>query len=419
MTSIRVAAGTVDITPTAAVPLAGSEVRTADFTGVADRLEANVLVLQQEGLPVVIVSADLMFIGQELRSGVLQRLGGAVEEASLFFAASHTHFGPATDDRRPALGRLDRRYLDHLCERVSDLVARLLREPLARATIEYARGRASHAVNRRLRAAWHLSRRGPKIGAVVAAPNPAGPRDESMHLVRVTGSDGRPLALIWSYACHPVAFPQPLEVSADYPGRVRHRLRTRFDPALPVLFWQGFAGDIRPPELERPRSQADRVRRLLLGPRFGRFTAEEWDQWADSLADRLLETAVGTGFAPVLGPLHTRRVARPLSQFILGAPDAREVTFHRVSLGGLTAVGVSAEVVTEYGALVRAIFDHRISIPVGYIDEVYGYLPTSRMVREGGYEADWFRRPFALEGPVNPQIEAHCAAALRELAVNS
>jgi hypothetical protein len=367
----------------------------------------------------VVVTADLMFIGQELRSGVLQRLAGAVEETSLFFAASHTHFAPATDDRRPALGRLDRHYLQLVCERVSDLVARLLRDRLVPATIEYARGRADHAVNRRLRAAWHLSRRGPMIGAVVAAPNPAGPRDESMHVVRVSGGDGRPIALIWSYACHPVAFPRPLEVSADYPGRVRQRLRDRFDSALPVLFLQGFAGDIRPPELERLSSPTGRLRRLLLGPRFGRFTAEEWDRWADSLADRLLETAAGAAFERLLGPLRTRRAVRPLGQFMLGAPDFQQVTFHRLSLGRLAAVGVSAEVVTEYGPLVRTAFDGRISIPVGYIDEVYGYLPTARMVREGGYEADWFRRPFALEGPVNPRVEANCVAALRELAADT
>jgi neutral ceramidase len=79
-------------------------------------------------------------------------------------------------------------------------------------------------------------------------------------------------------------------------------------------------------------------------------------------------------------------------------------------------VGVAAEVVTEYGALVEATFDTAITIPVGYIDEVYGYLPTERMLREGGYEASWFLAPFALEGPLNPAIEERCVAALRELA---
>ena len=68
MTSIYAAAGTVNITPDRALPLAGSEIRKAQFTRVADLLEANALVLRQNGPPVVLVAADLMFIGEELRS---------------------------------------------------------------------------------------------------------------------------------------------------------------------------------------------------------------------------------------------------------------------------------------------------------------------------------------------------------------
>jgi hypothetical protein len=64
----------------------------------------------------------------------------------------------------------------------------------------------------------------------------------------------------------------------------------------------------------------------------------------------------------------------------------------------------------------NSALDGSINIPVGYIDEVYGYLPTARMLHEGGYEASWFLQPFALEGPMNPRIEDSCLAALRELA---
>jgi len=82
----------------------------------------------------------------------------------------------------------------------------------------------------------------------------------------------------------------------------------------------------------------------------------------------------------------------------------------------LTVVGVSAEVVTEYGPMVHRAFGRSITIPVGYIDEVYGYLPTERMLREGGYEVRWFLEAFALKGPLNPQIERHALSAIEELA---
>ncbi|MBA3892735.1 MAG: hypothetical protein H0X69_03425 [Gemmatimonadales bacterium] len=410
-------AGTADITPETPVPLAGSEVRTGVFQSVADRLEANALVLKQDGSPIVFVSADLMFVGQELRAGVMDRLGAAVPDESLFFAGSHTHFAPATDDRRPRLGVMDARYLEQVCERVSTMISRLLEGPFAAVTIEYLQGQADHAVNRRMRARWHLSRRGPLVGAVVAAPNLSGPRDETVHLLRVSRPDGRPLAAIWNYACHPVSFPRPLEVSADFPGRVRRGLRGALGPDLPVLFWQGFAGDIRPRELDRSTSIGSWAKRLLLGPRFGRFVSGQWEQWADSLAAAVVDIATRPARRSVRGPICCRRVTRPLGQFVLGVSDERQVTFHRVMLGdGLNVVGISAEVVAEYGALVSSAFGGGTTIPVGYIDEVYGYLPTARMLEEGGYEASWFLRPFALVGPVNPRIEEHCLAALRELA---
>lgn len=415
MTRIYAAAGTADITPQTAVPLAGSESRTGRFTRVADRLEANALVLRQGGAPIVLVSVDLMFVGRELRSGVLSRLGGSLPEASLFFAASHTHFAPATDDRRPRLGRLDAGYLELACERISELVTRLLGGPQQPATITYHHSRADHAVNRRLRAAWHVSRRGILVGGVVAAPNPLGPRDETVHLLRVSGQDGRPMALVWSYACHPVAFPRPSEVTAEYPGRVRSRLRDMVGAAAPVVFWQGFAGDIRPPELDTRASLGARARRLLLGPRFGRFSGGEWERWAASLAECVGRAALSEGH-PVRGNLGARRSATPLHRFVEGA-EGGQVTFHRLDLGEeIAVVGISAEVVTEYAPMVRRIFDRPVTIPVGYIDEVYGYLPVARMLGEGGYEASWFLRPFALDGPLRPDIEQSCLAALRDLA---
>lgn len=101
MLTTTATAGTIDITPGAPVPLAGSEIRTGVYRGIADGLEANALVLRRAEQTVVLVTFDLVFVGQELRDGILRRLGAAVTDDSLFLAASHTHFAPATDGRRP------------------------------------------------------------------------------------------------------------------------------------------------------------------------------------------------------------------------------------------------------------------------------------------------------------------------------
>jgi hypothetical protein len=174
---------------------------------------------------------------------------------------------------------------------------------------------------------------------------------------------------------------------------------------------------VRPPELDRSTSLRNRVRRLLLGPRFGRFTDEEWERWADSLAEIVISLAQQTPGTPVTGPIRAHRVTVPLADIVSGVTDGAPVTFHAVSLGEpLAIVGVSAEVVTEYGSVVRRYFADRLVIPVGYIDEVYGYLPTARMLEEGGYEVEWFLEAFGLDGHLQPDLEVQFHGALKELA---
>ncbi|MEI2715411.1 MAG: hypothetical protein V9E98_00105 [Candidatus Nanopelagicales bacterium] len=62
------------------------------------------------------------------------------------------------------------------------------------------------------------------------------------------------------------------------------------------------------------------------------------------------------------------------------------VSFHRVTVGGVTLVGASAELVSGYAVHVRAMAPEMHVIPVGCIDHVIGYWPTNQMFEEGGYE---------------------------------
>jgi len=42
---------------------------------------------------------------------------------------------------------------------------------------------------------------------------------------------------------------------------------------------------------------------------------------------------------------------------------------------------------------------------VGYIDSVFGYLPTATMLGERGYEDSGFMRLFGLTGRFRPELE--------------
>jgi hypothetical protein len=377
-------------------------------------------VLRTSQGTIAILTADLLFVTADLKQRIAARLRPELEldDASFLFAASHTHFAPSADPSKPLLGPADPAYEDLVIERGAELLSRLAgtRSDQGMARIEYRKGLAAHAINRR-RMGWRLSPRAPHLPrrAALRAPNANGPCDETVHVVTLIGSSGRPAAVLWSYACHPVSFAEPRQVSADFPGVVRRALRTAFGNNLPVLFLQGCAGDIRPRELGRPHSLRRRLAELVVGKLFTPFTPAEYVAWSGSLGARVVDVARGSGRAFPLPPgFGTAHASLPLSDLIDGAaPGSRSLTLQRFELAsGLAIAAMSAEPVVEYGLALRAAEpDGRVVIPVGYTDSVFGYLPTARMLSQHGYEDEGFMEAFGLKGRFRPQVERVVAQA--------
>lgn len=411
------------ITPDRSLPLAGFTDRLEPSTAVADPLELNALLLRTSQDTIAILTADLLFVTADMKQRIAERLRPELElaDASFLFAASHTHFAPSVDASKPRLGPTDPAYVDLVIARGAELLSRLAGTRSDQAgRLEYRSGLAAHAINRR-RMGWRLSPRAPHLPrrAALRAPNAKGPGDETVHVVTLVSSNGRPAAVLWSYACHPVSFAEPRQVSADFPGVVRRALRTAFGNDLPVLFLQGCAGDVRPRELGRPRALSRRLTELVVGKLFTPFTPGEYRSWADSLAARVVEVARTPGRTFPLGPtLRTAHTSIPLADLMDAASATdRDVTFQRVELAPDVAIeAVSAEPVAEYGLAARAAAPHgKVVIPVGYIDSVYGYLPTARMLGQHGYEDEGFMEAFGLTGQFRPQLEQIVGRAWRQL----
>jgi hypothetical protein len=373
---------------------------------VADPLELNALLLRASGQTVAILTADLLFVTAELKARLLDAVGArlGLDEASLLVAASHTHTAPAVDPSKPRLGACDPGYAALVQQRAADLLARLGTIDPVPCHVDYRTGSADHAINRR-RPGWHTSLRHLPYRGVRNAPNPAGPRDETLHVLTFSDPTDRPLAVLWSYACHPIGFPARTQVSADFPGVVRRALREAHGAELPVLFLQGFAGDVRPRETGPTTRFARRLAELVVGPLFTSFTSAQYAAWSGSLAERVVGVARGAmrtrrRLAPVC-----RRERTALSALIAGATAGRDVTFQRMSLDpALHLVAISAEPVTAYGAMLRRICPGAV-LPIGCIDSVFGYLPTASMSGERGYEDSAFMVPFGLSGRLRPDVE--------------
>jgi neutral ceramidase len=214
------------------------------------------------------------------------------------------------------------------------------------------------------------------------APHRLGPVDQPLSILVFQGDSGA-LAALWSVGCHPVCSPHYNSVSADFVGIVRDHIRLRFGP-IPVCFFQGFSGDVRPLLTTRaPGKSAKELAKWVVarGHRFCNVTPSQFSQWGRDLTrvvDRAIDSMAPFSIEP--DKINTRDA----SVEILKAE--RSLNGMKVSLGPVDLVGIGAEVPALRAHELRAAYGSRIVIPTGCVNSMIGYLPTSEMLREGGYE---------------------------------
>jgi hypothetical protein len=181
-----------------------------------------------------------------LWAGELQSLITRVCEAArlgpwrLIVTFSHTHAAGLMGLERESLpgGELIRPYLDELARRVSQIVIQARRDA-APTTLTYGLGRCSLAAHRDM---WDDESR-----QFVCGFNPPGEADDTVLVARATADDGRLIATVVNYACHPttLAWDNTL-ISPDYPGAMREVVEQA--TGAPCVFLQGASGDLGPRE---------------------------------------------------------------------------------------------------------------------------------------------------------------------------
>lgn len=406
-----ISSGSVDITPRRPVMLGGYYKRTAPFTSVASRLEANVLTIRGPTSSVTIVSTDLLYPGETLRAQLVENLGLADRTEELFLCASHTHSAPMTAPSIPNLGVVDDGYVQFVATQITALIKSIQRaaEPCV---CSYRIGNADHSMNRRL-VRPRLTRSGFSRSSGFG-PNPAGDRDESVRILEFSKPNGEVRAVVWNYACHPTDFPGLLQVSAEYPGIVRSRLRSELGE-IPVLFLQGFSGDVRPPFSGRTAGVIGFARRVLVGPQFRQPLRREWEQWSSSLAELVASFARASPQTLRIESLKLKRVEVHEHEFAAGGADTKSLVWHMIDCGGFRIVGINAEPVVKYRRLLEeALSSGGPLLTVGCLDQPICYLPSDSMIPEQGYEVEGFRSLFNFDARFQNRLQDSVIRPLRE-----
>lgn len=400
----------VEITPPLGLALGGRGGPVTPADKVLDPLYAQVLCLRDgKGKAFVLASFDVIGLPHDLsdriRTRLVHELG--VEWNLVVLNASHTHSGPyMLRSLMAGVGpppQVEVDYFNALEDKLA-AAARVVRTALRPVSVEVFHGSTDIGINRR----------GKNLqGRVGMNPDPNGPVDDKLWVMKVTPASGGPSAVVFSCACHAVIVYgfEYSAISADFPGATRRLLREAMGPKAHVQFVQGFAGDIR------PRVLAD-----VNQGRFRKSKPEDLERAAKDLSgsvlaalttpgEKLALDIAGASDRPFLprdkppkreiyekmrigaeGQTNAFRLAE--AEYWLKRYDAGEgfAGGDAWSLGLIRlaksqwVVHSGGEPCVEWRARITQWLAPRNIVPWGYSQEANTYLPTEALLPEGGYE---------------------------------
>jgi neutral ceramidase len=361
------------ITPRQPMWMAGYAARNKPSEGTAQDLFAKALALEdEEGNRAVIVTMDLIGVLTTLRENVEKAVEAQYKlpPAALLLCASHTHCGP---EYRPREGREEeaREYQRFLEETLVRLVGQAI-EGLAPAELASSRARAGFAMNRR-----RLTERGYRI-----LPNPDGPVDHDVPVLIVRDLEGGLRAVLFGYACHNTTLGF-YEFCGDYAGYAQEYFEADH-PGATAMFVAGCGADQNP----YPRNNLTRAQQ------HGRTLATA------------VEAALDANPRPVRG-----RLRCALENVVLDRTGERAGPFpYPVQVfrfgESVTLVALASEVVVDYSLrLKREIAGDSMVWVAAYANGYFGYIPSRRVLDEGGYEA----------GPWEPSLEDRIVEKVHQL----
>lgn len=197
-------------------------------SGVHDPIKVRALVLEAGGVRLLWLAVDLVGMDPTLVADLRRRLGQlGLRYAAVIAAASHTHSGPGAFARSGLFGFL-------AVDRES---------PRVRGRIFSAMEDAARQAERRKRPATVGTGRSEVTG--VTESRVREPVDSELGVLKVMGTDDRPVAVIWNYAIHGTALGRKnFQLSGDVMGDAAARIEEQL--GVPALFVNGAVGDVSP-----------------------------------------------------------------------------------------------------------------------------------------------------------------------------
>lgn len=409
MTQLALRAGRVDITPAQPLPLFGRAGRTGRSQGIASRLEANCILLEQsEDAFAALIAIDSLYPSQllvDMIARLCSEAGLPLTPADILIVASHTHNAPALDPTKPLLGDFAPDYLQFVAKQIAECLGQLRQEPSSPLQMLASHSDCRASVFRRL---WvsGLNLAPPKFSKrLKMAPNEDVSIDQRLKLIVLRSEEEVPNAVIWTWPCHAVSHPDASEIGADFPGALREHIRQSLgDERLPVLYMPGFSGDIRPSGSSAlPLHKSGSW--IGIGARFAKSDAARVAGLHDGLAQAFTSALGQLDDCGSLGNMAFTREQRSLAlgEVRTEAAGIAPLTCQEWAIGPFTIKAVSSEIASGYS--LKANGEEPLTFTTGCAGQVFGYLPIDSQIGEGGYEDSGFAPLFSIPGVFHQSIQ--------------
>ena len=333
-----------------------------------------------------------------------------IRSSSVILNASHTHCGPVTTvDTKYPKWNVNLQYVENLEASIFNGILNAIAD-LKPSVIKYGMFISDLGIDRRLP---KLDKDGKMFWGW--GPYEEGYYDPDMSVVAVYDEKAERLkGVMYSYGCHPTARGGQ-NISADFPGAVSRGLKKNLGENVVTLFAQGAGGNIKPRIYDRGKKsfKTPSVEELEA---FGKRYADDITEYLLSGKMNEIALEIHSGEKEFDIPFDLSRVpdeqtlweyhSKPVTNYQSIAqkmwarnlleqkrtnsiPENLAIHFTRISLGNnVQIIGMSSEIVAPLGRMVKDLYPDKNTIFLGYCTYVRPYIPTSKIVEEGGYEGE-------------------------------
>lgn len=376
-TSLKAGTAKVDITPAIPVKLYGYAARKTYSEGVHDPLSARVILFENNGKRLLLVSTDIGSYGSTvfpvIRKAIMDKFG--FRESEIFLSTIHSHSAPVlsldSQTGDPNNVEYTKFFQEQLLKAISEAINGI--QPVIAGA---GRGSSPVGANRREMR---------PDGSITLGRNPDGITDKEVLVVKLATPGGKPVGALYDYATHSTSLgPRNMLISGDVLGLSAQFVEKILGKNVIAPVFTGASGNIDPwyrvlPEFNNEPGWIPEP--VLLGTLLG----EEVVHVFRKIQDMNLAGDIATDYTVLECPRKIAENANTLPD----QPSTVPVHITAARIGkDIAFIGFNVEMLTEIGLEIKSGSPFKNTFVISHCNGASGYLVPAHLYKEGGYEVE-------------------------------